>query len=189
MGTPHLWRVSSQTSRRQSRPYDGAVCSGIDRLVLSQQFKLRHDQMVHTLVPSEGSSMRRMAILLCVLVGLSGCGQPTPNIKPHMLADDFPGPWQEPSPAVVVTLGHAGAQGCGEMYQRQGPSGEFLVYCTGNGGTTWAGWRVWPLINQTSGPDRVFPYENTAKIPLPEAKSRVFFEDQPRPHRKKRHDG
>jgi hypothetical protein len=85
---------------------------------------------------------------LASLVLLSACS------PPKSLAEQYRGPWREPTGEVAIALGQNGAKGCGEFYQKPAveAQSEYAVACTRDG-IRWEGYLVWPSIGKILGPD------------------------------------
>lgn len=100
------------------------------------------------IVLTDGGMNLRIAIGLVTACILSACG-PAPT-----LGESYAGPWQEPSPDVMVLLAKKDIRGCGEFYQKTSISnqGEYAVACTKDG-RNWDGYLAWPRVDEVIGPD------------------------------------
>jgi hypothetical protein len=113
--------------------------------------------------PKDGLPMRWIriiAILLTIAAVVVSVMREDPQVvqqravKPPT-AGDFEAQWRRTvNTEIVRTFAAQKIEGCTEMAWRahRMSHGQFLVYCTDNGGRRWTAWLVWPGAQRIAGP-------------------------------------
>lgn len=96
--------------------------------------------------------MRALVITFAATL-LAACG---PELSE---AQQYAGPWLDPSGEVMRVLAQNSIEGCGEFYQKPHVSSpaEYVVACTRDG-ATWRGYLVFTATGQVMGPDDMLVY-------------------------------